>query len=213
MFLRVLTFMTANAADFQGIPFITATVANLQTLTDTLRNLGADKITATAAAKDSTLSRGDARESLRDYLEYIAEIWRVSYDEVGGAANKYRVMPGNNDQNLIAAGRAFAATLDADKQVFTNQGVENTFITKIQDKADALEQAVIQAEAAQGEKVGTNAAFAEPARAARKLVDKLAPTVKRVYRNNPRKLSEWLVASHIERPPKKKSKDTDEKPE
>ena len=203
MFQRVTVFLTANADEFNDIPFVAVTVGKLQPLTNQLGALGADKVTMTAAAKDSTLSRGDARDSLRGLLEYIAEIWRVSYDEAGGAANKYRVPAGTNDQNLIAAGKAFAAAFGADQTIFLEHGAPAATAADIQSKTDAFERAVTAAETAYGERVGANAGFSEPARAAKILVEKLAPTVKRRYRDDPRKLAEWLIASHVEKPSKR----------
>lgn len=210
MFLRVSVFMTANAADFQNIPFVASTVTALKTATDRLAALGAEKTATTAAAKDSFIFKGDARDSLRDYLEYIAEVWRTIYDEAGAAENKFRVPPGNNDQNLIAAGKSFAAGLPEYEQIFLDHGLEPTFIEILTEKTETFEQTLIAAETTHGERVGTNAAFDEPARQAKRLVDKLAPVVKRTYRNNPKKLAEWLVASHIERPSKSKGRDIPE---
>ena len=202
MFLRVLTFMTANAADFQDVPFIAATVAKLQTEADALAALGAEKVTTTAASKDSSIFKGDARTALYDYLKYIAGVWRTAFDEVEGSENEFRIPPGNSDQTLIAAGKSFAAEAVGRKEIFLAHGVAADFITQIEDKTAAFEQTITMADTAHGERVGTNAAFVEPARRAKKLVDKLAPVVKYKYRNNPQKLAAWLVASHVERPAK-----------
>ena len=203
MFLRVLTFMTANAADFQDIPFIAATVAKLQTEADALAALGAEKVTTTAASKDSSVFKGDARTALYDYLKYIAGIWRTAFDEVEeGGENQFRIPSGNSDQILIAAGKSFAAEAVGRKQIFLDHGVPGNFIEQIAEKTAAFEQAVTTADAARGERVGTNAAFTEPARRGKKLVDKIAPAVKYKYRNNPQKLAAWTVASHVERPAK-----------
>ncbi len=119
--------------------------------------------------------------------------------------NKFRLPRGNNDQNLIATGSAFAdeAAEPQTAAILTNQGIPPAFFTALRDKAAAFEQTINTAESAQGERVGTNAAFNEPARRAKKLVDKLDPAVKRKYRDNPQKLAEWLVASHVERAPKR----------
>lgn len=194
--------MTANSADFADVPFVTAAVADLKTQTETIATLSAEKVSATALAKDSLIFKGDAREDLRDALEDISETWRSLGDETGDAQNRFRLPQGNSDQNLIAAGKAFAADAVGSKKLFTDHGMPADFITDLEDKIAAFEQAVTAENAARGERVGTNAAFNEPVRKAKRLVDKLAPAVKRQYRANPKKLAEWLVASHIERAPK-----------
>src|SRR6185312_6846497 len=88
MFSRVLNFMSANAADFQAIPFVAATVADLQTEAAKISALAADKSQNTAAAKDSTIFRGDARDALRDAMEDIAETWKSAVTGDTGDVNK-----------------------------------------------------------------------------------------------------------------------------
>ncbi len=201
MTLRVLTFMTANAADFEAMPFVVSTVAALREATNTLETLGAAKFTTTAAAKDTTLARGDAREDLQDELKYLAGLWRTGYEETGGEPNKFRAPEGNNDRAWIAAGRAFVNELPAQQQFFTGRGQPADFVPRLAAMTDAFEQAVNAAEAARGARGGTNAALEDPARRGKKLVEKLAPAVKRRYRDDSQKLAAWLVASHIEKPP------------
>lgn len=96
-------------------------------------------------------------------------------DEVGDAQNKFRIPPGNNDQTLIATGKAFAADAVAHKTLFLDHGMPSTFISDLQAKTNTFEQTVAEAGTAHGERVGTNAAFSEPARTGKRLVDKLAP--------------------------------------
>lgn len=209
MFLRVLIFMTANHADFADIPFVAPTVADLQAETDRLRELGAAKVATTAAARDSTISRGDARDDVRDDLEYVAEVWRSMPDETKGMENKFKIPPGSNDQTIAATGTAFADEADdpAVAAILSKQGVKKEFFTALRAKVAVFEQTIDEAGSSQGERVGTNAAFVEPARRGKKLVNKLAPAVKRRYRDDPQKLAEWLVASHIEKPPKSGEKE------
>lgn len=209
MILRVLVFMTANAADFADIPFIAPTVTALQAEADELTDLGAAKLSKTAAAKDSTIVRGDARDDVRDDLEYLAEVWRSMPDETGGMENKFRIPRGNNDQNLIATARSHAdeAEEPAVAALLTAHGVKPAFIAALRAKADVFEQTISSSESKQGARVGTNAAFEKPTRNGKKLVDKLNPAVKRVYQDNPQKLAEWLVASHVEKPPKRDKKE------
>ena len=207
MFLRVLSFMTANAADFQDIPFVTPTVEALQTEVDELNSLGAAKLSVTAAARDKTDARGDQRDSLRDDLEYVAAVWRTMPENlIAGMENKFRIQRGNNDQQLAATANSFADEAAANPQVaalLTTRNLTPAFFTALRAKAAAFAQAINTAESTRGERVGTNAAFDQPARRAKKLVNQLAPTVKHRYRDNPQKLAEWLTASHVERPPKR----------
>lgn len=213
MFLRVLTFMSANTADFQNVPFVAATVAALQAEIETLANLGVQKIITTSASKDSVISKGDARDNLRDAVKDIADVWKSLPNEIKRAENKFRFSDGNNDQKLIAVGKSFADEGEAVKDIFFDHGMPTDFITDLRNKIMFFEQAVIDSEQKRGERAGTNAAFNEPVRKGKAQVAKLAPAVKRKYRANPQKLAEWLVASHIERAAKSIQKTNGEQPE
>ncbi len=129
--------------------------------------------------------------------------------------SKFKLRNGNNDQTPIATARAYAeeSAKPPVAAVLTKHALPPAFFTALQAKAAAFAQSISEAETAHGERVGTNAAFNEPARRGKKLVNKLSPVVKRKYCDNPQKLAEWLVASHVERAPKKaeveKPPDTD----
>ncbi|MCW5959733.1 MAG: hypothetical protein KIS76_06175 [Pyrinomonadaceae bacterium] len=206
MFLRVLSFMNSNAADFAGIPFVTDTVAAIQAETDRLRDLGAAKISKTADSRSSTVARGDARDDLRDDLDYISAVWRTMPDETAGMENKFRRVRSPNDQTLVAAANSFAdEALKPDiAPIFASRGIDADFFNALREKGAALARAIDVSASKRGERVGTNAAFTEPARRAKRAVDKLSPIVKHKYRTNPQKLAEWTVASHVERAPRRR---------
>ncbi len=199
MFSRVLTFMTDNITDFQSIPFVAATVGELQAETAKISALATGKVQTTAAAKDSTVSRGDTRDHLRDALEDVVDVWKSAITGNVEIANKFRLPRGNSDQNMIAVAKAFALEAEANKQIFLDRGMPADFIADLQSKTAAFEQSVTTAETARGARVGTNAAFDEPVRKCQNLVAALEPAVKRTYRTNPQKMAEWLVAGHAER--------------
>lgn len=199
MFSRVLIFMTGNINDFQAIPFVAATVSELETETAKIAALAADKVQHTAAAKDSTVSRGDARDNLHDALEDIADVWKTVITGNVEVANKFRMPRSEGDQNFIAVAKAFAAEAEANKQIFLDRGMPTDFIIDLQSKISTFEQSVTHSETSRSARVGTNAAFDEPLRKCKNLVAALEPAVKRTYRSNPQKMAEWLVASHVQR--------------
>jgi hypothetical protein len=105
MVLRVLAFLLANAADFAHIPIVAQTVTLLQAEKETLSELGAEKVTKTVDAKDKTIFRGDARQSLRDVMEFIADFWRPMAKNHGGAVNKFHFTFGSDQLLIDDAGR------------------------------------------------------------------------------------------------------------
>lgn len=199
MLLRVNDFMSANTADFSGVAFVAATAATLQTETARIGALAASKVQNTAAAKDSTVSRAESRSDLRSAMEDIAAVWKSAAAETGEAANKFRMPRGNSDQNLVATAKTFAIEAEANKPFFLDRGLTPAFVTELQAKTAAFEQAIITAEASRRERVGTNASFEEPLKNARNAVRNLEPIVKRTYRSNPQKMAQWMAASRVER--------------
>lgn len=200
MYLRVLAFMSANTNDFKDIAIVQTHVETLRSDAEKLAELGVDRVTNAAAAKDKTIHRGDARDLLRDAMQDVTDMWVSMVDEVGGDVNKFR-MPRGSDQNLIDYSGSFEEELPALAAEFIKRGMPADFVADLSAKRAAFIAAVEASESAKRVKIGTTAGFEEPSRSARKMVEKLDPIVKRVFRQNPQKLAEWLVASHVERPP------------
>lgn len=198
MVLRVLAFLTANAADFTRIPLIGQTATILQAEKETLSELGAEKATKTVDAKDKTIFRGDARDALTDAMEWIARMWRPMAKHHGGAINKFQMNYGSDQLLIDDAGRFIneAAPLEA---AFLERGMDPNFIADLTAKRETFVDAVADAEASQGDRIGTNAGFAGPLRRCREAVEDVDPIVKMVYRDNASKLAEWRAASRIER--------------
>ena len=205
MFQRAYLFLDENKDDFTSIPVVAASAVILQTETQKLDDLGADKVSATGGAKDVTLHKGDLRDALKDAMQDVADMWRPMAKNYENAQNKFRMPYGNNDQLLIDTAGSFieeAAPLEA---AFIARGMPANFIADLTAKRTAFDEVVNESDAARLERVGVNAQFTEPVRKCRAAVEDVDPIVKMTYRTNPGKLAEWLSATHVERPPKKVS--------
>ena len=198
MILRSLAFLLANAADFAHIPVVGQTVTILQNEKQTLSDLGAEKVSKTVDAKDKTIFRGDARQDLRDAMEWIAEMWRPMAKNHGGAINKFQINYGS-DQLLIDDAGSFITEATPLKQAFIDRAMPEDFIEDLTAKRNAFIASIQEAQAAKRARIGTNAGFAEPLRKCREAVEDVDPIVKMVYRDNASKLAEWLAASRIEK--------------
>ena len=203
MFQRVLLFMDENKTDFTAIPAVAAQIIILQTETQKIGDLGAEKVSATSGAKDTTIYKGDLRDALRDALQNISDMWRPMAKDHEKAENKFR-MPRGSDQLLIDTAGSFIEDATPIKADFIARGMPSNFITDLTAKRDAFETVDNESEAARLERIGVNAQFSDPCKNCRAAVDDVDPIVKMVYRTNPGKLAEWLSACHIERAPKKK---------
>ena len=203
--LRTLAFIIAYFDDLKVYPIVPLMKDELTTATETLTELGADKVTKTGAAKDSTIHRGDARQSLVDLMRNIAGMWERIALKTGGDFNKFR-RPRGNDQNILASAESYIDQLEPVKLEFTQRGFPADFVETLQTAAATFAQTVNRSDTAYRERVGTNAALEAPIKTCKTLIQDFDPIVKMHYRDNPRVLAEWLVASHIERPPQGKSK-------
>ncbi|HQU85522.1 MAG TPA: hypothetical protein PKY59_20475 [Pyrinomonadaceae bacterium] len=198
MFLRVLTFLQANAADFDNIPAVAAVVTVLLAETPVLGNLGEVKVTDTSTAKDKTIFRGDNRDAVRDAMQDISDMWKPMAKNYQGASNRF-AMPHGSDQLLIDTARSFVVEATPLRDDFVARGMPANFIADLTAKIDAFEDSISESSTARIERVGTNASFKPSLDACREAVADVDPIVKMVYRANAQKRAEWLVASHVER--------------
>ena len=198
---RVLTYISANLAAFTDVPAVAEMKTEMADATATLENLGADKATKSGASKDMTLRRGDARDRLLDLMQNVTDMWKRIAPKTGGDVNKFR-MPRGGDQDILAVARSFAEQIVPLKAEFTNRAFPADFVESLQAAIDDFAEAVGGSETARRERVGTNAAFDEPIKTCKNLIDDFDPIVKMVFRDNPQKLAEWLVAAHVERAPR-----------
>lgn len=209
--LRVLAFLIAYYNALKVYPVVVEIRTDLQAAIDALNTLGAEKITKIGAAKDNTIHRGDARQTLTDLMQAITDMWRRIAPKIGGDLNKFR-MPRGGDQDIIAAAESYAVQAAPVKTEFTKRAFPADFVETLQMATMTFARTVGDSETSKREKVGTNAAFNAPIKACKTLIDDLDPIVKMHFRDNPRVLAEWLVASHIERPSKKSNENKPKNP-
>ncbi|MBS1794780.1 MAG: hypothetical protein JSS81_13050 [Acidobacteria bacterium] len=198
--MRVAAFLVKYYDDLKQYEIVVGMRGELEQATGELTALGADKVTKTAAALDRTIHRGDARDRLTDRLRNIADTWKRIVVKTGGDPNKFR-MPRGGDQDIIATAESFAAQAEGVKGEFIRRAFKPDFIDELRAAIALFAQTVTEAETARRERVGTNAAFDMPVKTCKTLIEDFDPIVKLHYRDNPRVLAEWLVASHIERAP------------
>lgn len=209
--LRTLAFIIAYFEQLNVYPIVVEMRAELETATTTLTNLGAEKVTKTGAALDKTIHRGDARELLTDLMQAITDMWRRIAPKIGGDVNRFR-MPRGGDQDILATAESYADQAEPIKIEFTKRAFPSDFIATLRTAIAAFAATVNESDTARRERVGTNAAFEAPTKTCKNLIEDLDPIVKMHFRDNPQVLAEWLVASHIERAPKRNGGDSPNNP-
>ncbi|MBC7795363.1 MAG: hypothetical protein H7Z37_00660 [Pyrinomonadaceae bacterium] len=203
---RVLEFMNANAADFEQIAIVKTYLDALKAAQSDLTRLGEQKVTTTNEARSATVSRADSREALRDDLRDITDLWKTIASNVGdGGKDKFRTPRSVSDQSLLDAARSFHTEAEPFKNDFIAYGLAPDFLTDLQNDINNFDEIINESDSSRRERIGTNAAFVEPSRDCTKIIGNLDPIVRIKYRQNPQKTAEWIVASHIQRPPKRKT--------
>lgn len=197
MFLRVIEFLMANEA-LKNIPVVAAALLVLQTETPKIAALGAEKVSATGAAKDKTIHRGDLRDTLYDAMQDVSDMWKPMAKNYENASNKFLILYGS-DQLLIDTARAFAVEVLPYKNDFIARGMDANFVADLTAKTDAFAAAISESETARGARVGVNAGFKTPIELCKDAVEDISPVVKMHFRTDASKLAEWLTASHVER--------------
>lgn len=203
MFLRVQDFILARVSFFPAASVAGIIFASLQVIITTIAGLAGEQISAKGNLGMASDVRGDARDVLYVMLMEISGMARSLSYVVNGLERKFRMPYNRSDQNLIAAGRAFAADAVEYEAQFIDMKLDEDFIAKLIAATDALEQAYAEADTAEQSKIGSTASFAPHVAAGMIAVRRLDPIVKRTFRNDAAALAAWTFAKHVERAPQR----------
>jgi hypothetical protein len=103
------------------------------------------------------------------------------------------------NRGRIARARSIAADAAPYKEIFIGHSLEEDFIENLNNKADALEQALSNAASQTGKRTGATGKKLLSTKNASKIVKNLDPIVRKRYRDDPAKLAAWNFASHVQR--------------
>lgn len=199
MFLKVRDFFAAHAADFPAGSIAAVIFAPLLPIIDQIAQIAGEQISTRGSYSQAIDIKGDARDVLYVMLRNISDLATAIAFEVNGLEEKFRMPINRSDQNLIAAGRAFAADAAAFEDEFIGYGMPATFIADLTAATDAFEQSLTPANVAGQEKTGKTAAIAPLVTDGMNIVRRLTPVVEMKYRNDAANLAAWTFARHVER--------------
>jgi len=201
MFLKVRDFFTQHAASFPADSVGGMLFAALLLIIEQIEQLAAEKLSVIGAVGQSIEIKGNAKDLLEVRLEDIADMALSMAFEFAGIEERFR-LPGNRSvQNLIAAGRAFAADAVEYEAHFKRYGLDGNFIEKLTQATDALEAAYAETGEDTQQRVGTIAALVPLFSDGTIIVKRLDPIVKIKFRNDAATLAAWTFAKHVERAP------------
>lgn len=194
-------FMRANKADFPANSPGGKTAQALE--------VSIGEILALAAAQSSNLpaqhisNKDDSLEDLWRLMKKINRAARSLADEHDNIEDLFRLPRRQTEQNILAAARTFHRDSAAYEEDFPDYNVPETFRADLLDLVAEIESSAQDADAAGAEKSGATGAMLEKFRQAGKQSKKLSGIVENKYDDNPQKLAEWRIASHLKAAPQR----------
>ncbi len=203
MALRLKDFTTNNPFPANSCGADLAT--QLNTLIADLDNLATTESASGGSAREGTATRDTAREALREDLEAISRTARAIDHQVPGFAEKFRLPAGNNDGVLIDTALAFAENAAPESARFISFGMPDDFIEDLQSDIAALRAAMSIQSNSVADRKAAGELIEDKLDEIMRVRTQMDAYVRNAYRDNPRVLSEWTSAKHIQRAPKKKA--------
>jgi hypothetical protein len=107
-----------------------------------------------------------------------------------------------SSQTLVADARSIADKAASLVGLFTDNGLQPTFVNELRSYADNLENSIqLQTECA-GERMRANAEMEEVIHRLNGLIERLDINIRNKYANDPAKLAAWESAHRLEKPPR-----------
>jgi hypothetical protein len=203
-FARIQQFGAESAADFLPLSIGATQFTEITNVVDLLNQLAADQAGSFGDARFGFVGKDSARENIREDLSDIARTARAMNYQITGISDKFRMPRGNNDQQLLAAARAFFTDAAAYQSEFVAYGLPIDFLQDLQSDINAFEINLGTTGGAIDAQTQATAAIGAAIRRgmiARRILDGV---VKNKYRNDVGKLAAWTSAGHIEKTAKKK---------
>ena len=211
-FKNVSAFGLKYAADFPaesigGKPF--AIVTGIATADD---SLGATQLTGAGQAHAGALSKAAGRVHLHDNMLAIANATRALV-LLGDAslAGKFVMPHSNGDLALLNAARAFQAAAAPLSAQLISMGLPADFLTHFATDIEQFATAIAAKNAGQTTQGGATGAIEDSTAKGTTSLHVLDVLGKNRYRANPQRLTEWAIASHVEKhtPVPRQKKTTD----
>ncbi len=203
-FIRIRQFSADNAADFPTGSVGAVQFTKIGSIIDEIEQFAGDQAAATGDSRQTFATKDTARENLRDEVTDIVQTARSMQYEFDGINDKFRMPRNRNDQDLLAAARAFHTESEQYDADFKAYGLSDKFRQDLQTAITAFDNSLNPTGSAIDDQVAGTAEIGEVIRRGMVARRILEGVVKNKYRANTGKFAAWISASHIERAPKSK---------
>jgi hypothetical protein len=148
--------------------------------------------------------KGSERLDLLDIMSKVRDAARAAEPDNPGTRDRYRYTTNMSHQDLLAAGRSFAAGGAADQALLESYGAPIKWELACTTASDAFEAAFGQQDSAVGSRIAKNAEFNDKIAQLIALKSTIGHMVPNFCTGNPGAIAAWNSAAHVEAPPKKK---------
>jgi hypothetical protein len=197
MLVRVREFGTAHPDLFPADSLGAHTLAELGDIVDRLHASVMSESVGQTTARQVTVSKTVARQTLRGTLEAIGRTARGIAVDTPGVAGGFVVPTGKNDHELAVAAASFAKTAAPLAASFIAHGLPASFVADLQAALEAFEQATSGRATAKGEHVAGRAGITAATEAAFMLLPRLDAIVENRLASDPALLAAWRSARHV----------------
>jgi hypothetical protein len=204
---RARAYAATRPADFPAGSHAALALAKLDAAITEVEQQAAKQISAKLDRQEQTEQKRLAITTLTGQMQSVNQIARSINEPFPGIADQFKMGRGG-DQATLDLGRAFIANATPIATEFTTRGLPATFLADMQvsiDAADAAEERQAVAATAQSAATEAIALGLKQLRAALRALDAI---FRAKYKTDPATLAAWQTASHVEKAPKKKEKET-----
>jgi len=199
-FVRIRDFGTANNDVINNNAAALSNFALVAAGVDAIEASG--EVQSSGAIGQGVVRKDFALADLRDSMRAINRTSRALAVDNPALAELFRMPHNNNEQQTLAAARAFLTGATPLRQQFVDYGLAADFLAELEADIDVYEQAITEKNTALDEGVGSTANIGATVKETLQAVRRLRGIVPNLFAGNFAKLAEWRSASHVEKPPK-----------
>lgn len=188
------------AADFAATSVGGQQFALIKAAVSATAGLGAAQVAAGDETHGSVLGEAALRLKLHgDLLAISTAAHSLVLLGTAGLAGLFHMPRHESDQALLNTARAFVTDAAPFQAQFVSLNLAPTFIADLTTDIGAFETALKATGSGTGKKAGTTTSLRTTIRNAGIALHVLSTIVPNTYKNDPAKLAEWVVASHVEK--------------
>jgi hypothetical protein len=198
---NVNTFGTTNAADFTATSSGGKQFAIIAAAVPAESDLGAQEVSGQNQMKAGVKSKAVAYKQIYDDLADVAKAAHslALLGTIEGIGRAFLMPRNHGAQDILSAARAFKKDAQPFAPQFADMGLDADFFTAMDGHITDFENAIAAKGKGKGDLGGGVGGMADTAHQAAIALHVLDTVVRNKYSDDPEKLAEWTIASHVEK--------------